>query len=173
MLCCFGHISCGRTSFVHRRSRFPATVSCRVTQCHAALPRVFRKQLSDLSNVLAEMEARDAQRREQSQATKSKARHGEELERAALYFVQGQEPFEMSAACGAKSSTSLWFWPSKTALNVVSALDSCCVRQWMQYVRQNAWPHSGRSGQNRLRRQKKKSRRHKKMTHAQIWRRSL
>jgi hypothetical protein len=70
-------------------SPFPisATVSCRVTQCHAALPRVFRKQLSDLSNVLAEMEARDAQRREQSQATKSKARHGEELERAALYCV--------------------------------------------------------------------------------------
>ena len=60
----------------------PPTVSYRVAQCYAAIPRLLRKQLSDLSNVLAEMEARDAQRREQSQATKSKARHGEQPERA-------------------------------------------------------------------------------------------
>ena len=157
----------GKASYFHHRSEFRPPCHTVSHKCYAAIPRLLRKQLSDLSNVLAEMEARDAQRREQSQATKNKARHGEQPERAGknctvLWGLRAV--WDVSRLWGKSSPCGLGL--QKQLKSLVFALDRCCVRQWMQYVRQNAWPHSGRSGQNRLRRQKKKSRRRKKMTHA-------
>ena len=164
MLCCFGHISCGRTSFVHRRSRFPATVSCRVTQCHAALPRVFRKQLSDLSNVLAEMEAAMPSVVSKARLPRARLDMGKSWKELRCTLYRVKNPLRCQLLVGQiKYVLVVWLQNSSkrsicTGQLLCQAVDA--VRQAERLASQ--WQKRA----EQLRRQKKKSRRHKKMTHA-------
>ena len=111
------------------------------------------------------MEARDAQRREQSQVTKSKAsrvfttddfRRARKLKKKTTKLKIQQKDMKLCVYIYIYTYMSLWI-PQTPELFLKRC--SILMRQWMRCVKQSAWHRSGRRGQNRLRQRKKKSRR--------------